>query len=431
MVKFVIWGNGRLGRDVCAILGKERTAAFIEGNTSLHGKRYQGIPIIPFDEYPYAFSQYPIIVTPNDYETEISRFLEEKGIRSYFLNSYHMRYMASFLLQVDREMLMHGFPKEEKIIIYGYTLAGILIYEYFVAKGYECRMVIEREKEGLNSYVTESLQIKTLPMDKMTEYAKNCILTANIPESDLRLTERFTNIVDFLQIEKQTELFEHRELERFKDIHCGKRCFIVGTGPSLRMSDLDTLYQNKELCMSVNGIFKAFSDTQWRPDYYVVSDPSAIVQYKQEILDMDVKEKFIADWAYLFEEGEATGNIHKWHKNIEWDEKSLPLFSEDFTKALYYGTTVTYKALQIAVYMGVKEIYLLGVDCSWNSAGKNHFTEDYDDLAHRSAILHTEKNLLAYQSAERYARSHNIRIYNAARGGQLEVFRRVDFDTLF
>ena len=37
----------------------------------------------------------------------------------------------------------------------------------------------------------------------------------------------------------------------------------------------------------------------------------------------------------------------------------------------------------------------------------------------------------AYKSAKKYADAHGIKIYNATRGGKLEVFERVDFDTLF
>lgn len=37
----------------------------------------------------------------------------------------------------------------------------------------------------------------------------------------------------------------------------------------------------------------------------------------------------------------------------------------------------------------------------------------------------------AFISAKRYADTHDIKIYNETRGGMLEVFERVDFDTLF
>ena len=36
-----------------------------------------------------------------------------------------------------------------------------------------------------------------------------------------------------------------------------------------------------------------------------------------------------------------------------------------------------------------------------------------------------------YMCAKEYAERHEIKIYNATRGGKLEVFERVDFDSLF
>ena len=37
----------------------------------------------------------------------------------------------------------------------------------------------------------------------------------------------------------------------------------------------------------------------------------------------------------------------------------------------------------------------------------------------------------AYKIAKKYAETHGIKIYNATRGGEMEVFERVDFDSLF
>ena len=48
-----------------------------------------------------------------------------------------------------------------------------------------------------------------------------------------------------------------------------------------------------------------------------------------------------------------------------------------------------------------------------------------------TGICFYKQNLLAYQSAKKYADAHGIKIYNATRGGNLEVFERVDFDSLF
>ena len=90
------------------------------------------------------------------------------------------------------------------------------------------------------------------------------------------------------------------------------------------------------------------------------------------------------------------------------------------------SSTVTISLIQIAVYMGFKEIYLLSCDCDY-SGPKQHFT--YYGM--KSDSKAGDIMILAYQAAKDYADSHGIKIYNATRGGKLEVFEREDFDSLF
>ena len=100
---------------------------------------------------------------------------------------------------------------------------------------------------------------------------------------------------------------------------------------------------------------------------------------------------------------------------------------------------MTYMCIQIAVYMGVKEIILLGVDHNYavsrrpdgtiikHEGVKNRFHEK-DGIICVPSLYAME---LAYKAAKKYADEHGIKIFNATRGGKLEVFERVDFDTLF
>ena len=49
----------------------------------------------------------------------------------------------------------------------------------------------------------------------------------------------------------------------------------------------------------------------------------------------------------------------------------------------------------------------------------------------KTTVVTENEQLKAYQKAKQYAETHGIKIYNATRGGKLEVFERVDFDSLF
>ena len=83
--------------------------------------------------------------------------------------------------------------------------------------------------------------------------------------------------------------------------------------------------------------------------------------------------------------------------------------------------------MQIAIYMGFKEIYLLGCDNSYSDdKNKQHFVESgHYDPTYKTA---GDRMVVAYMEAKKYADSKNVKIYNATRGGMLEVFPRVDLD---
>ena len=60
---------------------------------------------------------------------------------------------------------------------------------------------------------------------------------------------------------------------------------------------------------------------------------------------------------------------------------------------------------------------------------KSYF-EGSDDSDQRMAASVWQMNI-AYECARKYADMHGIKIYNATRGGNLNVFERVCFDSLF
>ena len=119
------------------------------------------------------------------------------------------------------------------------------------------------------------------------------------------------------------------------------------------------------------------------------------------------------------------------------------LFSDDAAKGLYNSSTGMYTAAQLAAYMGFTEIYLIGVDhhfrVSQNNQGqvvvddtvKDYFTDKYNEDKANLYIPNTEKSTLTYIAMENHCDKRGIRVFNATRGGKLEVFQRVDFDTLF
>ena len=226
-------------------------------------------------------------------------------------------------------------------------------------------------------------------------------------------------------------------IKSLENIHCGERCFIIGNGPSLKASDLDKI--KNEVSFGANRIYKIFDKTDWRPTYYCSQDYKLIKHIKNDIPKMihGIKLIFLND--YL-----VNPDIEgAYYAKLIFVEDKKPGFSNDISKFVYNSSTVTYTAIQTAIYMGFKEIILLGVDNNYsitrNSDGtivrqnvSNYFASD-DKQADKimGSMPRVDNCTLAYEVAKEYADAHGIKIYNATRGGKLEVFERVDFDSLF
>lgn len=112
----------------------------------------------------------------------------------------------------------------------------------------------------------------------------------------------------------------------------------------------------------------------------------------------------------------------------------------DLKNGVYDIATVTYSMLQIAVSMGIRDIYIIGCDNSYGKEVKKDGTvvdngtvsyfagSDPKETKHAAATWEMD---IAYEYAKKFAKEHDIHIYNATRGGHLEAFERVDFDSLF
>lgn len=219
---------------------------------------------------------------------------------------------------------------------------------------------------------------------------------------------------------------------QLKDSHIGERCFIIGNGPSLTMNDLELL--TDEFCFGTNQIFFAFDKTSWRPDVYLTVNVDTFLAYRNVIDTLESKIKFI-DSKALDYGVEISDAIYLKHGTFAEGEN---IFSRDISQYYYNGGTVVYTALQIAVYMGFKDIYLIGCDNNFTieksrdgniikNSIQNHFytAEDDKKTANLYATVDVKHLSESFEIARDYAEKNGIQIYNATRGGKLEVFPRV------
>ena len=260
------------------------------------------------------------------------------------------------------------------------------------------------------------------------------------------------------------QAYKEANQDRFAEI---KRCFIIGNGPSLKAEDLDKI--KDEFSIASNRIYLIFNQTDWRPNIFTATDKKLIQISVPEMSELKAELKvlgvakpskaFPVDGAICIE---TVANANDWLHTGK-----LPPFSDDASQCVYHGMSVTYLNIQLAVYLGFKEIYLIGMDHQYrrhwhalspavaellaeqlkdkpglhgrivsnSNVTRDHFIEGYgqgrvsakgDDISDYCVDEVTR----AYIAAKKYADAHGIKIYNASRGGKLEVFERVNFDKL-
>lgn len=234
-----------------------------------------------------------------------------------------------------------------------------------------------------------------------------------------------------------------KQLAAYKNKYIGQRCFFIGNGPSLRAEDLTKLHEVGEVTFAFNRIYNIFNQTPWRPTFYISQDEKMLAGCADIVCGLQAEAKFIPiqlEWWNDISVDEAT------YFNIvgqQIDDPQQFLFSDDISRCIYNSSTSMYTAAQIAAYMGFTEIYLIGVDhhfrISQNNQGeivvdnsvKDYFTDKYNEDKDKLYVPNTERSTLTYVAMRKHCDARNIQVFNATRGGKMEVFPRVEFDTLF
>jgi glycosyltransferase involved in cell wall biosynthesis len=255
-------------------------------------------------------------------------------------------------------------------------------------------------------------------------------------------------------------------ISHFRAKHAGQRCFIMGSGPSLNKMDLSVL--EGETVFACNAAFLLLDRIKWRPKYYTCvdsrvlrdrgaqiadmleSNPSMTAFFPDELVDHATKEK-TSTRVYV-----GCPQNAMYFNEVYSSQASGPygMFSLDLNERVVMPYTVTVTMLQLAVYMGFTEIYLIGCDTNYvvastviqsgaemNGVGlelkstkdddPNHFDSSYFGAGRLWHNPQVHNMILHYEYVEQVARELGVDVYNATVGGKLEVFRRKHFGELF
>lgn len=225
-----------------------------------------------------------------------------------------------------------------------------------------------------------------------------------------------------------------RRLAGLKDIHKGKRAFIIGNGPSLKQTDLSRL--KTEYTFGLNRIYLMFPELGFGTTYFVSVNDLVIQQCATEISALPMP-KFLSWHSHrLFQSEQIPATfLYTTYDN--------PAFARDVRHRVWESATVTYVALQLAFHMGFEQVILVGVDHNSNVSGKanttvvsqgddpNHFHPGYFGKGFRWQLPDFETSEIGYRLAREAYEGDGRLIMDATIGGKLNIFQKVEYSTLF
>ena len=252
--------------------------------------------------------------------------------------------------------------------------------------------------------------------------------------------------------------FTHPDLKRnveLKNKYNSKRIFILGSGSSILHYDLKVL--NKEYVMTQNS-FHMHKDIS-----YVDPNIHCVVPYYQSNKEISIWVDYIADMKArmpnsLFLWGLNTkALIDKYHEDIseksyyirtKYNLLTLKKAKVNISKTIMTIPTVLTQCLTVAIYLGFKEIYLLGFDldqiCHTNDQtygrfyGMSKITEtEFEKDANQRLDVETTDGWYTWWLMNKqfflikdFADQNNISIVNGTKGGLLSYFKREPIENI-
>ncbi|MCK4650935.1 hypothetical protein KAT08_02045 [Candidatus Babeliales bacterium] len=260
----------------------------------------------------------------------------------------------------------------------------------------------------------------------------------------------------------------------FENIHNGERCFILGTDTSIEHTNVKLLTKEKKIFLSQFFLHEDYNNLN--PEYHLFNslgghpylDRKAILEHYKQIDEMikpntSLFFRYALDYDFI-----KKHNLFK-NKKVYYIDytSSMPYLLKDgldATKYFYHPQGCLLAGLQLALFMGFKEIYLVG--CGYptlNPIKKYHFYDrsksTIDHITEQVYIKMMEENknkteveifldknkfserykqnkifisvFESYWTVKKYAELKGIKIYNSNKYGLIDIFPYKDFESLF
>jgi len=281
---------------------------------------------------------------------------------------------------------------------------------------------------------------------KIRRFLKDWVLPKEVQDLIIKTSEALRNQLSPAAMEKKHILQNN---EKLLNRHKRERCFILGSGSSVLSQDLSKLIGENVIAVSSSYMHKDYSSI--KPKYHVlpnILDGHGSVFTKDEFVnwlrEMDQKtlaaEMFfhIGDKALIEENELFKGRTIHWNEYVRWNGRSDFEINLAKVPAIW---SVSEFAITVALYLGFEKIYLVGFDHDWFNGSMVYFYDkNSGDLlkpsAEKAAFADAEFQMRRHADMFRkyrylYDIRNNIYNANANQNSYVDVFPKVEFDSLF
>ncbi|MED7820126.1 MULTISPECIES: 6-hydroxymethylpterin diphosphokinase MptE-like protein [unclassified Francisella] len=169
-------------------------------------------------------------------------------------------------------------------------------------------------------------------------------------------------------------------VKKLKNAELGKDIYILANGPSIKREDLSLLRDKVVIGMNANPLLE--EKFGFVSKYYVVSDARFINHPQKRMMATEMlSPETIRVFRYELKNYDVADLI-----NTTYYVKAIGRngFSFNLMKGYYFGCTTSMLAIQLAVYLGAKNIYILGMDLKYSGSEPRFYQEtevqEYDSF---------------------------------------------------
>lgn len=161
---------------------------------------------------------------------------------------------------------------------------------------------------------------------------------------------------------------------KYKNRYKGKKCFILGNGPSVNKVNFGDL--KNELVITVNDMFRHKNFPDLNSDFHFIADPFYLKLNRQNKVDAETIERMSVlsktnTVLYMPIEALKIVKQYGWNSkiNIRYFSSKLSFYDGykeqiDFARYIPAFQAVVHWGIVFAMYLGCSEIYLLGCDAT-------------------------------------------------------------------